>query len=198
MAPTFIFIRHGEAEHNVAYHTEGVSAFSKELYRDALLTTKGVEQARTAAAQIIEKVGMDFLDIWCSPLSRCIQTGEELFEELNCCDLYLHDNLLECQGGNNLCNERRTKKEIKKLHGAWKTTYIAENGPVWIEYENPYSLRTRMLMFVLFLAHLYKDNTDKEYVLVVSHKDAIAALTGKHLTNAEFLVMKMDEILKED
>ena len=196
MPPKFVFIRHGEAEHNVGFHAEGVSAFSNEKYRDSKLTEKGIEQARAAGQKIAKEVSMDFIDIWCSPLSRCIQTAEEIFEEVNCDTLYLHDNLLECLGGNHICNERMSKTEIAKIRAGWITTYLPNTPSHWIERENRYSVRTRMLMFVFFLADLYKDHSEKEYVLVVSHKDAIFELTGKSMDNAEYVVATVEDVSK--
>ena len=95
MSPRFIFLRHGEAEHNVAFHKEGASVFKEEAYRDAKLTAKGIEQAIEAAKALSS---LKIEAIWSSPLTRCIQTAEEVFEEVDCDELYLHDNLLERLG----------------------------------------------------------------------------------------------------
>jgi broad specificity phosphatase PhoE len=193
MAPTFIFIRHGEAEHNVAFHTIGLSAFTKEEYRDAPLTEKGKEQGRTLASKLKE---YKILDIWSSPLTRAIQTAEELFEELDCGKINLHDNLLELLGGGNVCNERKSKHDIKKAYGHWTTTYLADTPAQWITFENPYALQQRMLMFVMLMAEIYKDAPPSRHLIVVSHANALAALTGEKLENAECKFMTFDEIMK--
>lgn len=193
MAPRFIFVRHGEATHNVAFHEEGESAFQDEKHRDAQLTEKGKEQACKLAQEL---ASYKILELWCSPLTRCIQTAEEIFEETSCNTLYLHDNLLERQGGSHVCNERKTKSELQNLYPCWKFTYLSEFPSRWKERENQTSLYTRMLMFVLVLAHLYGNYNEDSYIVIVGHNDAISALIGKSLKNCEYSICTLQEILK--
>jgi broad specificity phosphatase PhoE len=193
MAPTFIIIRHGEAEHNVAFHTIGNAAFTMEEYRDAPLTEKGKEQARALAKRLVD---YKILDIWTSPLTRAIQTAEELFEELDCGKINLHDNLLELLGGGNVCNERKPKYEIKENYGLWSMTYLADLPARWGPFENAYSLQQRMLMFVMLMAEIYKEESPNTHLILVSHANAIAALTGEKLENGEFRIMTLDDIMK--
>lgn len=193
MPVKFIFLRHGEATHNVAFHVEGPSVFSKDEHKDAPLTQKGIGQAMEAGTAL---TSLKILDIWSSPLSRCIQTAEEVFEEINVSSLYLHDNLLERQGGGTPCNERKSKSQIKRDYPIWDVKHLPDLPAAWITCEDSYMLRERMYMFVLFLADLYKDASDSSHVLLVSHSDAIAALTGKVLKNAEYVVLTLAEILQ--
>ena len=195
MAPKFIFIRHGEAQHNVAYHESGVKVFEDEKYRDAALTDLGIQQAQKTARNL---PGLQVLDIWCSPLTRCIQTASEVFEETNAQHIYLHDNLLERLGGRHLCNERKMKHELEKLYPFLQTAYLAEIPMYWVQRENLSSLYFRMLMIVLLLANRYESISEDFYIVIVSHKDAIFALTGRELENAEALTLSLDEILTRD
>jgi broad specificity phosphatase PhoE len=192
MGPKFIFIRHGEAEHNVAFHEQGESAFEDEKYKDAKLTEQGIKQVQESAKKLSE---YKILDIWSSPLTRCIQTTDELFEELNVGTLYLHDNLLERQGGNHVCNYRKTKTELQSEQYHYNFQFLPETPMFWKEREHQTSLWSRMLSFVLMLNKLYKDQDESSYVLISSHNDAISALTGKPLKNAEFVVLTLEEIL---
>jgi broad specificity phosphatase PhoE len=192
MTPKLIFIRHGEAEHNVAFHRDGESAFENPLYKDAHLTQKGKEQVQASAKKLFD---LKILDIWSSPLTRCIQTSDELFEELNVNNLYLHDNLLERQGGNHVCNYRKEKEELKKDHRHYNFNFLPELPCFWIERENQTSLYMRMLSFVLLLASLYKDRKEDTYLLIVAHNDCISSLTGTSLQNAEYIITSVDEIL---
>lgn len=182
----FILLRHGEATHNVGFHTEGGSAFSNEKYRDSSLTEKGIQQAKDVAKKL-GKEGM-CLGIWCSPLTRALQTAEEVFEEVNLARdiLVLHDNLLECLGGQHVCNERKARYEIKQKFPLWDTTFLSEMPPAWFQRENMTSLRSRIEMLLLYLTHLYKSVPSNAYVLIVTHKDLIFSLTGKDLENAEY------------
>lgn len=190
MAPTFYFLRHGEATHNVAFHEKGAGIFKEEAYRDAPLTEKGKDQAHELAKSL---AGKSFAAIWSSPLTRCIQTAEEVFEEVDCNELYLHDNLLERQGNGHLMNERKSKQELKADFCIWKNTYLADRPAVWISHENDYALRQRMFMLVMLLADIYKEETDP--ILLVGHADAIQALTGRSLKNAELCSFTLEELM---
>lgn len=198
MPPKFIFVRHGEATHNVAFYeskTQDESVFLDKKYEDAPLTEEGVKQAQATGKALFP---YKILDIWCSPLTRAIQTAEEIFEEANCSQLYLHDNLLERLGGGHICNHRKDKSVLKKSHNIWDTSFLAEFPPLWIERESTSAVRARMLMLILYLADLYKSYNEEYHLVLVSHNDAIACLTGKSLKNAEFLSFTLNEILNTD
>lgn len=192
MAPTFIFLRHGEAEHNVAFHEVGNSAFMDPKFKDAKLTQKGLEQAQEAAKKLAE---YKILDIWSSPLQRCIQTTLEVFEEVSASNIYLHDNLLERLGAGYVCNDRKSKTEILKEDSFLKTDFLPEFSPLWIERENSTSLHHRMRSLILLLADLYDKYSEEWHVLIVGSSDAIATLTSKPLKNAEFVVLSLKDVL---
>lgn len=189
MAPKFIFLRHGEAEHNVAFHKIGVSAFTDPNYQDAVLTKKGIEQIREVAKELFH---MKILDLWTSPLTRALQTSEELFEELNIQTMYVHDNLLERQG--EICNKRASKRILEKKFIGFNMEFLPDLPAEWVQKENQLALLQRMRMFILQLADLYKNISDDFHILIVGHGDALTSLTGKPFKNGEFLVMKLEEI----
>ena len=191
MAPKFIFMRHGEAEHNVAFHEVGQSAFTDPKYQDAVLTKKGIEQAREAANRLLE---YKILDLWSSPLTRALQTSEELFEELNINTMYIHDNLLERQGGGHICNRRATKRVLEKKFFSFNTMFLPDFPPDWIDRESETALVQRLRMFIFQLSDLYKDISEEKHILIVGHGDALGALTGKPFQNAEFVVMTLEEL----
>ena len=190
--PKFIFVRHGEAGHNVGFHEVGQAAFLDPKYKDAPLTPEGIQQAKATALALAP---LKVVDMWSSPLTRCIQTSEELYEEMNIGNLYLHDSLLERQGGGHICNERKYRIELKEVHTGWDTAFLPELPPVWVERENETSLQRRMLSFVLLLSEMYKKCPEESHVLLVSHADAIFSLTKKSLKNAEYVIMSLEEIL---
>jgi broad specificity phosphatase PhoE len=191
MGPKFIFIRHGEAEHNVAFHEVGESAFTNPLYQDAVLTKKGIEQARETAKQLFS---YKIIDLWSSPLTRALQTSEELFEELNIQTMYVHDNLLERLGGAHICNKRASKSVIKKKFFAFQLDFLADLPPEWIDREPQLALAQRMRMFILQLADLYKNVSEDYHIVIVGHGDALSSLTGKPFKNGEFVVMTLEEL----
>jgi broad specificity phosphatase PhoE len=196
--PKFIFVRHGEAEHNYASHNGlGDKAFTDPKYKNAPLTAKGKQQAMAAGQDLREK-GYPILDIWASPLTRTIETAEEIYEEINCGELWLHDSLLERLGGGHVCNERHYASNINKMFPIWKRDFLPEFPPFWLERENQTSLQRRMLSFVLLLAEMYKNVREGDCVLLVGHADAIFSLTRRSLKNAEYVVMTLEEILATD
>jgi broad specificity phosphatase PhoE len=189
----FIFLRHGEAKHNKAFHEENQneqSVFTNEEFRDAPLTLLGIQQARTVGEKLVKEFGMDgWTAIWCSPLNRAIETACEIYEEINVHQAVLHDNLIEMQIEKNVCNHRLTRDEIKKKYfSMWDTKYLADVQPVWNRSENPTTVRYRMWMLCAFLSELYKDKPDPR-ILIVSHANAIQELTGKYLKNCEYCVI---------
>ena len=193
MSPKFIFLRHGEALHNIDFHVRGSIAFKDEANRDAPLSLTGVKQAQKAAETLSS---LKIISIWSSPLIRCIQTAEEVFEEVDVqgSELHLHDNLLERLGNGHVINERNDKEELKKKFPLWKRDYLPDKPCHWISHENDYSLRQRMYMIVMLLADIYKENSEAEHILIVSHADAIAALTGHSLKNAEYAIFTLKEL----
>ncbi len=194
MAPSFIFVRHGEALHNVAFHNEKCEeVFTRNEFKDAPLTEKGKQQAKETGKQLFD---FNIVDIWCSPLTRCIETAEEIFEEVNASHLYLHDNLLERLGGHHVCNDRKSKYEIQKKYSIWNTIFLPELPPSWVEQESTTSVHNRMVMLILYLTEIYKEMPDNSYILLVSHWGAISSLTGYSLQNAEYKILTLEEILR--
>jgi probable phosphoglycerate mutase len=191
MPPRFIFLRHGEATHNVAFHEKGDAAFSDPAYEDAPLTEKGKQQAREVGKRLSV---LKIIDIWCSPLTRTIETADEIYEENNVETLYLHDNLLERQGGNHICNKRKTSYQLKLLYPSWKQDGLPTSPFLWYDRETELGLYQRMFMLVLMLADIYKNESEDTHILLVSHADAIRALTGKVLKNAEYTNMSLEEL----
>lgn len=190
--PAFIFVRHGQAKHNVAAHgPEGDAAYTNKDYQDAELTEEGLQQAR-ATGEALSKYRV--IDIWSSPLSRCIQTASEIFEEVDAQSIYLHDGLLERLGRGHVCNDRKNKWDLKKKFAYCRFENLADMAPVWIGMENNISLTHRMYSVCMLLSFLYKNAPAGSYIVVVSHWGSIMALTGKPLKNAEFVIKTMDEL----
>lgn len=189
MAPKFIFLRHGEAEHNVAFHEAGESAFQDPKYQDAPLTEKGRSQAREVGQKLFE---FQILDVWTSPLTRALQTCEELFEELNVGTIYMHDSLLERQG--QMCNKRAGKHSLKKKYFIFNMEFLPDLPADWIDKEPQLPVLQRMRSFVFQLADMYKSMPEDSHILIVGHGDALTSLTGKTFKNCEFHIMSLEEL----
>jgi broad specificity phosphatase PhoE len=189
----FVFLRHGEATHNEAFHRKNeneTEVFTNKEFRDAPLTPLGIEQAQAVGEKLVKEFGMDgWTAIWCSPLTRAIQTANEIYEEINVHETILHDNLIEMQGKNYVCNHRSTRDEIDKMYyNMWDTKHLADVQSGWNKSENPTTVRYRMWMLCTFLSELYK-NKPNPRILIVSHANAIQELTGIYLKNCEYCVI---------
>ena len=113
----------------------------------------------------------------------------EIYEEINVYNTVLHDNLIEAQGKNYVCNHRLTRDEIdKKYFSMWETKDLADVQSGWNKSENPSAVRYRMWMLCAFLSELYKDKPNPR-ILIVSHANAIQDLTGIYLKNCEYCVV---------
>ena len=195
----FVFLRHGEATHNKAFHQENqneTSVFTNEEFKDATLTPLGIKQAQVVGKKLVDEFGMDgWTGIWCSPLTRAIQTATEIYEEINVDNLYLHDNLIEMQLKNYVCNHRISRSELdEKFFSMWDTKYLADIQSKWTKSENSQAVQQRMWMLCAYLSELYKDRTNPR-ILIVSHANAIRELTGKYLNNCEYCVVNSLEKL---
>lgn len=190
--PSFIFVRHGQAEHNVAAHgPEGDAAYLNKAYEDAPLTQEGKAQAKATGEAL---ANYKIVGIWSSPLTRCIQTAYQILEETSAQHIYLHDSLLEILGGGHICNHRKPKKDIQHLYPICNAENLPDTPPSWIPTENEYSVRNRMMSLCLLLAQIYKDSPPHSYIVLTSHWGSIQALTGNALKNAEYGIKTLEEM----
>lgn len=110
MSKIVIFVRHGQAEHNVAFDEYGEEAYYDDKYTYSSLTTIGKEQALELRTKLKE---IDFDFVLTSPLDRCIQTTNILFPNLN---NIVSNDLVRENDYNHPCNGRRLKSELEKLY----------------------------------------------------------------------------------
>ena len=185
MPPTFVIVRHGEAEHNVAFREQGESAYCNPAYRDARLTEEGIEQAKDLK-EILSH--LSFVSVWSSPLMRCIETAIHINNGDGI--MYLHDSLLERLGGGHVCNERKSKTEIKSEHIDSIVMFLPDSPPVWREREGRSSVFARAYGFLEFLRFIYSDKTEDDHVLIVTHHDWIEILTNKSLKNGQHIIIR--------
>ena len=156
-------VRHGLAEHNVAAKLFGESAYEMPEYTDSKLTEIGFFQAKTASEKMKDVV---FTDIYCSSLTRCIQTCDNLIKT----DLVvnLSDLLMEPQGYH-ICNKRSDKGQIeiklKNFSNKYDLTRIVENYVFHKETEEE-------LDGVISAFHnILKKYNQNDNILIISHHD---------------------------
>lgn len=185
MPPTFVLLRHGEAEHNVGFREHGESAYENPAYRDSALTETGIQQAKDARDALSH---LSFLAVWSSPLTRCIQTAT--YANNGDGIMFLHDGLLERLGGGHVCNERKTKTEIKSTHLDCVTMFLPDSPPTWNEREGRSSVYCRAFGVIAFLRQMYAEKTQEDHVLIVTHHDWIEILAEKSVKNCEYVLVR--------
>lgn len=183
--PVITLVRHAEATHNAAFHeTNSDFVFMDAKHQDAPLTEKGVMQA-TEVGKDLEMTSFDA--VFCSPLTRCIQTMECILPFMyDKSVITLHDDLLEKQSTKHICNKRKTRTELVELYPNYKIVTNSDLPPTFSHRESDEAVAARMSSLIKTIC----ENNDKdEMILIVSHYNAILALTGVELPNAGRLVL---------
>jgi len=179
-------VRHAQATHNAAFdETKSDFVFMDKKHQDAPLTEKGVKQA-TEVGKDLEMTSFDA--VFCSPLTRCIQTMECIIPFMyDKSEITLHDDLLEKQSTKHICNKRKTRDELVALYPNYKIITNSDLPPSHAHRESDEAVAERMSSLIKTICDYY--NKD-EKILIVSHYNAILALTGVELPNAGRLVLK--------
>jgi broad specificity phosphatase PhoE len=197
---TYIFMRHGEAEHNVAALSEGDAAYLNPAYKDAPLTAKGREQILESARELL-KTYPKIDGILCSPLTRAIQTARCVKEIIPCDQkILLLDPLIECQGGGHICNERLDMPLLQDLNPDVHTYCIPDSGEYTQNLKTNTTRETLTKMqwrghsFIQMNTYGYVVNKylpkKSGIILVVSHHETLQAWLGVSLKNSEYKIVK--------
>lgn len=196
MVAKFIFMRHGEAEHNVAFKTDGEAAYKNPAFRDAKLTNDGVNQCNETGETLSRGDIAKFDAVYTSPLTRCIQTALLVRQWIEYENFNAADELIERRGGGHLSNARRTRTEIDtefSPHGL-NCSLLAEEDEDWDIREPMTFVESRLIIFLRELVGLY-EASEEANILVVSHHDVLyTLLLGTSLDNAETFVLDLDEL----
>lgn len=187
MPPLFVFIRHGEALHNVANRIHGPIAYSYKENEDACLSKEGHLQTNQAGLELAEIFKDRQVDVYSSPLSRCIETANNASARLNVQQRVLDDLLIERLGGGHVCNNRKSFEELSQLFSEWDMQYIHDPPPMPLEREPIHNVRDRMKEMWNWLQETYR--TSDRGVLIVSHQESLTALWSRNFKNAEYLVV---------
>ena len=144
------FLRHGNATNN-----EGITSV------DSKLTDLGISQAKEKNNILKE---YKFNKIYCSSLSRCIQTSHYA---LNSEDIHLDDRIKEQTFSE--CEERMDKTELIKYTKSLKNNFyyfnnVADNYQ--FKVENKAQLKMRVLDFFNYIINTHSDGGK---ILIISH-----------------------------
>jgi len=124
---TFVFMRHGEAAHNVAAWAMGEAAYQEPAYADAELTLIGDGQCMSAGDQL-RRLG-PYDAIFCSPLRRCRASLVAALPESEGLHVILDDRLMEPQGFH-ICNRRRNRPTIRdSVPDSWEMKDVFSINP---------------------------------------------------------------------
>jgi broad specificity phosphatase PhoE len=187
MSPLYVFLRHGEALHNVANRIHGPIAYTFKENEDAALTPLGHLQTKDAGVKIKNIFANRQVDVYCSPLTRCIQTAENAMAHLNVQQKAMEELLIERLGGGHVCNNRKSFHELSTTFPDWNLEYIQDPPQMPLERESLEHVKERMQQIWNWLQETYK--TSDRGVLIVSHQESLTALWGRPFKNAEFLVV---------
>lgn len=185
MPPTFILVRHAQGTHNLAAETEGYSAYTNSAYRDAQLTPKGIGQAQNTGAAIAE-TWPSVAAVWCSPLTRCLQTATYILEKVQVPSdaKFVHEYLIERQRAGDICNQRAELSEVQALWPDFQVNLSTDSAKVG---ENEVAVKTRAFLLLEHLRRKYADAT--EPVLIVTHFEVLYEIVGRAFENAEFVIL---------
>ncbi len=186
--PTLLFLRHGQADHNVGAERDGPSAYTNTVYTDPHLTEKGQLQVKAAAQELKRRIGTSRMYVYSSPLIRTIETADIVCSILkdNVVDRILHDSLIEHLHLDHCCNWRKRGSELQKDYRHWDTRLLSEVPPSRTQGESDESVKCRLESFLALVKRLHTE--PNSIILLVSHHDTLKFHLQKKLENAEFQV----------
>ena len=158
MTKLIYFIRHAEAEHNVAYNLYGESAYKSPKFRDADITLNGISQAKKLA------ISMDFIPfevVFTSPLVRTLHTSSILFKQ-HCIPIIAREDIRE-RYDRHPVNNRQDVAQLKELYPSVDFSEIISNEDVL--YNTPDDVQIRAKAFIKYVLA-----RPEKYIAVVSHE----------------------------
>jgi len=182
---SIIFIRHAEGIHNT--DNKFRTAFDIK-YKDAELTFKGIEQAKNLR-KYLEKFDIDL--VYCSPLTRCIQTMNYSLTNYDK-EIFIDDRLIERLGAD-CVNIRKDKKELQNL-SLYKINIdnVLEKIPEIEYFEFDSSVYNRIKSWYDEMIKIIKEKKCKKYrILVYSHAE-ILTIFFKYMFNKDEVFYNAD------
>jgi broad specificity phosphatase PhoE len=167
-----ILLRHGQSEFNLHYNATGIDPGIP----DAPLTALGHEQAEAASTAL---AGEDIRRIVCSPYTRALQTASPIAKRLGLV-VDVAPSVRERFGSS--CDIGSPRAALAQ---AWPHLDFAALDEIWWpdDEEAHHEVEARAASFRSELAQ----RPDWAHTLVVCHWGFIMAMTGRSLTNCEWL-----------
>lgn len=167
-----ICIRHGKAFHNVLSDKIGEKAFSLKESFDAPLVEEGILQAKELGknSKQLKKIDIVFV----SPLTRTLQTAENIFEKNKIVRIVALDKIKEFPQGIEICNKRRNRIELKEKFKKVDFSLLdSDSDQMWREdsYEKIEELKERIKEFKQFIM-----NENYNNIAIVSHNNFLKEL----------------------
>jgi len=167
-----ICIRHGKAFHNVLSDKIGEKAFSLKESFDAPLVEEGILQAKELGenSKQLKKIDIVFV----SPLTRTLQTAENIFEKNKIVRIVALDKMKEFPQGIEICNKRRNRIELKEKFKKVDFSLLdSDSDQMWREdrYEKIEELKQRIKEFKQFIM-----NENYNNIAIVSHNNFLKEL----------------------
>ena len=165
-------IRHGRAAHNVLNDKIGEKAcFLKESY-DAPLVEEGIIQAKELGKNSKQLMNIDV--VFVSPLTRTLQTAENIFEKNKKVRIVALDKIKEFPQGIENCNKRRNRIELKEKFKKVDFSLLdSDSDQMWREdrYEKIEELKERIDEFTKYVI-----NENANNIAIVSHNNFLKEL----------------------
>ena len=157
-------IRHGTALHNVMFKEIGSQAYTMKRYTDTHLIEKGHSES-LELGEIWNKKN-EIETIFVSPLSRTLQTANNIFKDTNI-KMIANDEIMEYPQSIEYCNKRLSKNELKKIYPQVNFNNIPDESTYWSDepiVETLFELTQRSNKF----KEMLKKRPEKN-ICVVSH-----------------------------
>ena len=179
-----ICIRHGKAFHNVLSDKIGDKAyFLKESY-DAPLVEEGILQAKELGNNSKQLKNIDI--VFVSPLTRTLQTAENIFEKNKIVRIVAIDKMKEFPQGIEICNKRRNRIELKEKFKKVDFSLLdSDSDQMWREdrYEKVEELKERIDEFKKFVM-----NENDNNIAIVSHNNFLKELLFQNCDDETFIL----------
>ena len=177
-------IRHGRAFHNVLSDKIGEKAFSLKESFDAPLVEEGILQAKELGENSKQLKNIDI--VFVSPLTRTLQTAENIFEKNQKVKIVALDKIKEFPQGIDICNKRRNRIELKEKFKKVDFSLLdSDSDQMWREdrYEKVDELKERIDEFKKFVM-----NENDNNIAIVSHNNFLKELLFQNCDDETFIL----------
>ena len=166
------FVRHGQADHNVAAEKYGEYAYWDQLYTNAKLTDKGIMQSNNLNSFF--NINNPDL-VFSSSLKRCLETLDYALINYNE-DIHVDDRILE-RCGEHPCNKRGSKNEINTyINRPLNLTYVNDEIFWSSNRESDNEMIKRGREWYFYMLNMLKENENINKVAIFSHYDFLTTI----------------------